>query len=107
MSDLFTNNELDELERKNRAAFSNYDDAMKHQVNRLQARVDHLEALEQRLRAAAMDDFDRIADLEEESERLTAALTEIRDHPEEDGVADSMEAIAREALTAAQESDDE
>jgi hypothetical protein len=34
---------------------------------------------------------DRIAELE-------AALLKIRDHPEEDGVADSMEAIARAAL---------
>jgi len=31
-------------------------------------------------------------------ETLEGALREIRDHPDEDGVADSMEAIAREAL---------
>ena len=37
-------------------------------------RIEHLEALEQRLRAAAMEDFDRIADLEEENERLTAVI---------------------------------
>jgi len=32
---------------------------------------------------------------------LECVLIEIRDHPEEDGVADSMEALAREALEAA------
>ena len=31
-------------------------------------------------------------------EQLEAALLKIRNHPEEDGVADSMEAIARAAL---------
>ncbi len=36
--------------------------------------------------------------LQAENKRLRAALKEIRDHPEEDGVADSMEDIAREAL---------
>ena len=41
---------------------------------------------------------DNILWLRKEIERLGAALKEIRDHPEEDGVADSMEAIARAAL---------
>lgn len=37
--------------------------------------------------------------LQDEIERLTAALVEIRDYPEgEDGRLDSMEAIARAAL---------
>ena len=38
------------------------------------------------------------ADLLNRNAKLRAALVAIRDHPEEDGVADSMEAIARTAL---------
>jgi len=63
--------------------------------------ADEIERLEDELAVMGRNEWtavDRHLKDAEQIERLRTALVEIRDHPEEDGVADSMEAIAREAL---------